>query len=194
MNWSARNARRGGLRRWLQAPGSLSARLVATGQHFTVQVLHQGREPLSVDEACALGKPGHRLGYAREVVLRVDGVPLVFARSVTTHADSLGAWRSLRGLGSRPLADVLFRCVGITRQPLEFASLLRQGRLQRQVCTRWLGATGDDAAQVAFPARRSVFVRRRAALLVMEVFAAPVVHWVWSDTVSNVKTTRRGRV
>jgi chorismate--pyruvate lyase len=188
MNWSACNARRGGLRRWLQAPGSLSARQAATGQHFTVQVLNQGREPLSVDEAYALGMPGQRLGYAREVVLRVDGVPLVFARSVTTHADSLGAWRSLRGLGSRPLADVLFRCVGITRQALEFASLLRQ------VCTRGLGATGEDAAQAAFPARRSVFVRRRAALLVMEVFAAPVVHWVWSEKVSNVKTTRRGRV
>ena len=44
MAWKASPAARGGLRRWLQAPGSLSARLAATGHVFSVQVLAQGRQ------------------------------------------------------------------------------------------------------------------------------------------------------
>lgn len=192
MLWSTRPQARGELRRWLQAPGSLSARLATLGQTFSVQVLKQGRQPLSADEAAALGQPGQRVGYVREVILRVDGQPLVFARSVTTHADSLGAWRSVRGLGSRPLADVLFKRAGIRREPLAFARLGRQGRLQRRVAANWQRATGDDTAQMAFPARRSVFVRRGAALLVMEVFAAPAASWVCSDRILNVTTTDQG--
>lgn len=191
MVWSTRTPARGSLRRWLQAPGSLSARLAATGQRFTVQVLRQGRFPLAADEACVLGRPGHRVGYVREVVLRVDGVAKVFARSVTTHVDSIGAWRPVRGLGSRPLADVLFRQRGIKRRPLEFAGLVPASRLQRQVCAHWHAATGDDTAHGALPARRSVFVHRRAALLVMEVFMAPTSQWDWTESVSKVASTGR---
>ena len=104
--WTATTPRRGNLRRWLQASGSLSARLAASGDKFSVQVLAQGRQALSMDEARALGAGPRRVGYAREVLLRVDDKPMVFARSVTAHTDSVGAWCSVRGLGARPLADV----------------------------------------------------------------------------------------
>lgn len=197
-NWSRRNFARAGLGRWLQAPGSLSARLAATGEVFSVQVLSQGRQPLSLDEARALGGTGYfsgRLsGYAREVVLRVDGVAMVFARSVTTHHDSLGTWRSVRGLGSRPLADVLFRRTDIAREPLAFGKLQPASRLQRHVASQWLDATGQAPDAASLSARRSVFVRRGAALLVMEVFAAGLPQWAWSRSASKVKTTSRRRV
>ena len=181
MAWQAFTPARGGLRHWLQASGSLSARLAATGQHFSVQVLTQGRQPLTLDEAHALGLAGRRLGYAREVVLRVDGQALVFARSVCAHADSLGAWRAVRGLGHRPLADVLFKRSGISRAPLAYCQLPRQSPLQRHVASCWKTATGTALDHPALPARRSVFTRRGAALLVMEVFAAPASHWRWPD-------------
>ena len=174
--WVSRNPIRGKLRRWLQASGSLSARLAATGERFTVQVLNQGRQSLTVDEARALGA-GARAGYAREVLLRVDGVPLVFARSVTRHVDSVGAWRSLRGLGARPLADVLFNRAGMVRSPLTFARLAQTSRLQRHVQACWQAATGQHKVCAAFPARRSVFVWHGAALLVMEVFVADAANW-----------------
>ncbi|MDO9143657.1 chorismate lyase [Rhodoferax sp.] len=179
MAWQAFTPARGGLRRWLQASGSLSARLAATGQHFSVQVLAQGRQPLTLDESCALGLGGRRIGYAREVVLRVDGQAMVFARSVTSHADSVGAWRSVRGLGSRPLADVLFKRAGISRAPLAYSQLKRQSPLQRHVASSWQTATGVVLAHPALPARRSVFTRHGATLLVMEVFAVPAGHWRW---------------
>lgn len=177
MAWLAFTPARGGLRCWLQVPGSLSARLAATGETFGVQVLAQGRQALTPDESRALGLGGRRMGYAREVALSVDGRALVFARSVTAHANSLGAWRSVRGLGSRPLADVLFKRSGILRAPLAYSQLRRQSPLQRHVASCWQAATGLALGHHTLPARRSVFTRRGAALLVMEVFAAPASCW-----------------
>jgi chorismate--pyruvate lyase len=136
---------------------------------------------LTQDEALALGLGRRRLGYAREVVLRVDGKPMVFARSVTAHASAMGAWRSVQGLGNRPLADVLFRHLGICRAPLEFSQPKRHSPLQRHVSTAWLEASGARVSHAALPARRSVFTRHSAALLVMEVFAADAASWHWPD-------------
>ncbi len=185
MGWQSFTPARGGLRRWLQASGSLSARLAATGQTFSVQVLSQGRQALTTDEARALGLCRQRVGYVREVMLRVDGQPLVFARSVTAHTDSLAIWRSVRGLGSRPLADLLFKRSGIMRAPLAYSQLARQSLLQRQVARSWRAATGVTLDHPSLPARRSVFSRRGAALLVMEVFAASTKCWRWPDAGSR---------
>ena len=179
MPWTTRNGYRGDVRRWVGAGGSLSARLAGAGQVFSVQVLHQGRQGLWPDEARAVGLPGPRAGYVREVVLRVDGLPVVFARSVTAHAQSQGPWRSIRGLGTRPLADVLFTRLGLARTPLEFAKLPPASHLRRHVARAWQHATGEAVRPTALPARRSMFTRRGAPLLVMEVFAAERAPWCW---------------
>ena len=170
--WRTTPKATGVMRRWLMASGSLSARLAATGSVFAVQVLQQGRTALSSDEAQALGLGQRRVGYAREVLLRVDGRAVVFARSVTAHGDAVGAWRSVRGLGTRPLADVLFKRSGIARQPLAYRLLRRHAPLQRHVMKSWAAGAKSLGVDAAVPARRSVFVRRGAALLVMEVFVA----------------------
>lgn len=146
-----------------------------------MQVLEQGRKKLRNDEARALGLPSGRSGYVREVVLRVDGVAVVFARSATLHTGSLGPWRSIRGLGTRPLADVLFKRFGPVRTPLEFATLKPTSPLRRHVAKAWQGATGETEAPRALPARRSVFTRRQTPLLVMEVFAAGQAPWCWPN-------------
>ena len=177
--WRHRNVQRGNRKRWLGAPGSLSARLAGAGQRFSVQVLSQGMQALFPDEARALGLARRQPGYVREVLLRVDEVAVVFARSVTTHPHSNGPWRSIRGLGTRPLADVLFRQHGIARTPLQFASLHSASPLRRHVAQAWLGATGAALESRTLPARRSVFTRRAAPLLVMEVFAAAHAPWAW---------------
>lgn len=191
-NWQSFTSRRSALRRWLQATGSLSARLAATGDNFSVQVLNQGRQALTRDEALALGSGECRIGYVREVVLRVDGKAMVFARSVTAHASAMGAWRSVQGLGNRPLADVLFRHLGIRRAPLEFAQPKRHGTLQRHVAKAWLSSTGATLSHSALPARRSVFTRHNAALLVMEVFAADAPQWRWPEE-TTVRRSNPGK-
>lgn len=191
--WKTFTAERGDMRRWIQASGSLSARLAASGRAFSVQVLAQGRQPLSADEATALGALATRSGYAREVLLRVDGEPMVFARSVTAHAHSVGAWRSVRGLGARPLADVLFKRSGISRKRLAFSQLKRQSPVQRHVAQSWQAATGTSLPAQAMSARRSVFVRRGAALLVMEVFAASASAWCGSSGSTMKSSKRKGK-
>ena len=182
MPWSLQNMYRHPVQRWLGAPGSLSARLAGAGQKFSVQVLNQGRQSLRRDEALALGLTGPAIGYVREVVLRVDDMPVIFARSVTAHEHSLGPWRSIRGLGTRPLADVLFKRTGITRTPLEFIKLKPSSPLNRFAAQAWQQATGQSLAQRVLPARRSVFRRSGAQLLVMEVFAAQAQPWCWPAT------------
>lgn len=191
--WTTSTSRRGNLRRWLQASGSLSARLAACGDIFSVEVLAQGRQALSAEEANALGSGAMRVGYAREVLLRVDGKPMVFARSVTAHADSVGAWRSVRGLGVRPLADVLFRQTGISRKPLAFCQMARQSAMQRHVARSWETATGTKLAAHALSARRSVFMRQGAALLVMEVFAAGISAWKCPSGLAMHSSKRKGK-
>ena len=179
MAWTTRNRHRGQRRRWLGASGSLSARLASAGRKFSVQVLDQGLQRLRWDEAQALGLAANRPAYVREVMLRVEDVAVVFARSVTAQARSLGPWRSIRDLGTRPLAELLFNRVGIERKPLQFASLPPASRMRQHVARAWQRATGEAVAPRALPARRSVFMRRGAPLLVMEVFAAPQEPWRW---------------
>lgn len=178
--WGLGGRYRGRVRRWVRAPGSLSARLAANGSTFSVQVLNQGRQNLYRDEARALGLAGVASAYVREVILRVDGGAVVFARSVTPQSQSLGPWRSLRGLGTRPLADVLFRRTGIARGPLQFRQIMPVSGLRRHVSRAWQQATGAAPVPRALPARRSVFKRGGAPLLVMEVFASPQQPWCWS--------------
>lgn len=184
--WTTRNPYHGPLRHWVGASGSLSARLASAGEQYRVQVLQQGRQRLRWDEAQALGLARPQPGYVREVLLRVDGAAVVFARSVTPYGASLGAWRSVRGLGSRPLADVLFKRRGIARTPLEFARIASIGPLQRHVARAWLQGTGAALAVRTLPTRRSVFVRRGAPLLVMEVFADGQTPWGWPTRRTSV--------
>ena len=177
--WSTRNGFARQVRPWLEASGSLSARLAQPGTQFPVQVLNQGMQPLHADEARALGLSGRSMGYVREVVLSVDGVPVVFARSVTSHTHSIGPWRAIRGLGTRPLADVLFKRLGISRTPMAFAHLTPASGLARHVETAWAKSTGQTVKAGVLPARRSVFTRHGAPLLVMEVFASAQHPWGW---------------
>jgi chorismate--pyruvate lyase len=180
MGWTTRNPFRGKVRAWVGATGSLSARLAAAGQGFGVQLLAHGRQALSLDEARALGLSGVQAAYVREVVLHVNGVQVVFARSVTPYAASRGPWRAIRGLGLRPLADVLFARQSVTRSPLVFSALKTSGPLRRQVGHRWQ-RTGSGALPFGtLPARRSVFTQGGVPLLVMEVFASPQAPWNWA--------------
>lgn len=175
--WTRRNTWRNPERAWVGAGGSLTAWLMATGGVFRVEVLRQGRQRLHPAESRALNLPTGRPGYAREVLLRLDDQAVVFARSVTAHAASLGPWRSLRGLGTRPLADILFKRMPARRAPLAFARLSPASALRRDVVKTWRRAAGAPVRSGALPARRSVFMRAGAPLLVMEVFAAPDTPW-----------------
>ena len=76
------------MRAWLASTGSLTARLIAHSSAFRVQRLHQRSALCLADEAGAIGlaRPGRV--WEREVLLRCDGVPVVFAHTVVPVAAS----------------------------------------------------------------------------------------------------------
>ena len=116
------------------------------------------------DEYLALGRAFRELAFVREVVLHSLGKPVVLAHSVASRRDLDGAWRELRGLGTRPLAMMLFNDPRVRRHPFEFARVDRRHPLWKrasQLCGRELPTLW---------ARRSLFMRRGRPLLVTEVF------------------------
>jgi chorismate--pyruvate lyase len=163
-------ARRAVLRQWLDAPGSLSRRLATLGERFEVQTLHQGPRRLSRAEAADLLPHRHIRGWVREVLLRVDGVPWVWARSVVARRALNGPWRALRGLGTRPLADLLFKDPRVRRTPLRRERLAPHGPLACRLARQWRRANEAEPPSGMVWARSSVFHRYGAPLRVMEAF------------------------
>lgn len=164
-------ATRHSLRDWLRAPGSLSRRLARLGQRFEVQVLRQGVAPFRALERAALGLPPRGLTVVREVILRVDGQPLVWARSAVHQRATTGPWRALKGLGSLPLAHLLYDDPYISRSELQPRRLSRHGHTRRHAARQWQAATGAAVSPQMLWSRHSVFSRGGAQLRVMELFA-----------------------
>ena len=166
------------LRGWLQAKGSLTAHLTRGFGPVEVQRSYQGSGRTRVDEALALGlQPGQRV-FVREVVLCCGGQALVRARSVCDRRHLNGVWRGLRGLGSRPLAELLFSDPRVKREPLSFSKLSPHQRHGQMAMKPWGQAMDCTAPQVrpvvkmtALWQRRSVFVLRGARLMVSEIFS-----------------------
>lgn len=165
---------------WLRAPGSLTAHLSRCFGAVRVQRLRQGAGRAQADEARVLGlRPGRRV-HVREVVLRCQGRALVMARSVCEPRHLRGAWRALKGLGSRPLASLLFTDRQVRRLPLSYARLPPHQRRGRGRLSAWQAATGQPWVSAGASGdsgiwqRRSVFRRRGACLLVAEMFSPEV--------------------
>ncbi len=179
-------ASRNSLRDWLRAPGSLSRRLAQLGERFEVELLSQRIAPLRARELEALGRPRHGCTLVREVILRVDGRPLVWARS-SLHASALaGPWRALKGLGPRPLADLLYSDRRVKRSELQPRRLSRYGHTRRQMEKQWLKATDSPASPQMLWSRNSVFSRCGAQLRVMELFAPELASYI--PVISRVMT------
>ena len=170
-------ASRHSLRDWLRAPGSLSRRLARLGERFEVQVLRQAVTPLRAQERAALGMPRRGCTLVREVILRVDGRPLVWARSSLHQAALAGPWKALKGLGNKPLAHLLYADPRVRRSELQPRRLARHGHTRRQMCRQWLAATGAPASPQMLWSRNSVFNRCGAQLRVMELFAPELARW-----------------
>ncbi len=168
--WLAKPAVGGVLHAWLTAQGSLSWRIQARCPAFAVRRVRQERTRPYQDEAGMVGVPAGRHALVREVILRCGEVPVVFAHSVTRTRHLLGAWRSLQGLGSRPLATMLYDDPRILRRPLAFRKLNARHPLYQRAAQVLPGLPSE------LWARRSVFLFKRAPLLVTELFLPAIMH------------------
>lgn len=177
------------LKTWLSAVGSLTKHLQRHGTTFEVKVLYQGVAPLYACEQKDLAHAYAAMGLVREVILLVDGHPVVFARSVTTLSHAHGPWRALKGLGSRPLAQLLFsEKRTVQRSELKSSKITSHGplhgRVVRQLRLSRLFAETKllDLSSTPLWERHSIFKRHGAHLRVMEVFLpSSIVHQRVSD-------------
>jgi chorismate lyase len=155
------------LRRVLLDNGSLTAlvRDFCLDQPFSVRLLTQARQPVSVDERRLLAMMTGQWPLVREVYLCRGKQPLVFARSLVGPRGLEGAWRHLRRQGQRPLGATLFADVRVHRGPLEIGCLPPSHALCRRLRDEALMADGQHLW-----GRRSVFLLRGQPLLVSEFF------------------------
>jgi chorismate lyase len=145
---------------WLTRGGSLTAHLRTLG-HVTVDVTREAVDTPWRDEWRALGVTPRTPVWAREVALKVDGVPFVVAHSIVPLVHSTGVWQSMRRLRTRPLAELLYSDSSVSRSVLVSRSLTARHPLHR------LAACQADVRH-ALVARRSVFERHGAPLMVTE--------------------------
>ncbi|NVM74959.1 chorismate--pyruvate lyase [Duganella sp. SG902] len=160
---------------WLTEDGSLTARLKEHSDSFRVQCLHQRVERCLSDEAAAIGM--HRPGrvWEREVLLRCDNTPVVFAHTVVPMSATAADWPLFSALGERSLGTTLFGDPLVRRGVLEFARLREGHPLARRARAALAPAALD--AHILY-ARRCLYRRRQGTLLVTEVFLPSVLELI----------------
>lgn len=144
---------------WLYVDkGSLTRRLTELAEGaFSVTPLTEGWQPLRDDECAALGVANGSEGWVREVYLRGQQEPWVFARSVAARNALEQSGLDLPHLGSRSLGELLFSDRAFTRGPLQ----------ARRYPEAWLP---QDRREPQLWARRSCFSQGDLQVLVAEVF------------------------
>jgi chorismate--pyruvate lyase len=169
------------VRRWLLDDGSLTQHLVNTGRRFSVERWRQHWTGVALDERRFLGMGLRERAMVRQVILRLDGEAVVYARSVFPARSLRGPLLHLRRLAHQSLGAFLFARTDMRRSPFELALLdgddpyLPPGL--RQAGQAW--------------ARRSCFVVADQPLLVSEVFLEGFRGW---DAVMPLHRSRRGLV
>ena len=160
----------GAMLAWLRAGDSLTARLIAHSAVFRVQRLHQRTALCLADEAGAIGMARVGRVWEREVLLRCDGRPVVFAHTVVPMAANATDWPMFNALGERSLGSTLFGDPQVRRGELEFARL----RPGHPLARRARAALGDTSQDSIYYARRCLYRRHLGTLLVTEVFLPAV--------------------
>lgn len=154
------------MRDWLTNRASLTARLVARCQQFRVQRLHQKLAICLADEYAEIGLHRAQKVLEREVLLRCDDVAMVYAHTVLPMTASASEWPLFAALGEKSLGTTLFNDPLVERCALHYAKLRPDHALMQRI--QKLQLLTD--CSVSLLARRSVFRRKGACLLVTEVF------------------------
>ncbi|PUA28191.1 MAG: chorismate--pyruvate lyase [Cellvibrio sp. 79] len=162
------------LQHWLSDPGSLTARLIAKSQgEFQVEVVRQVVGRPRLNECQVLGIRSTSLALIREVILKGNNQPWVFARSLLPLSSLTGELRHLRKQTNRPLGAFLFSQPHLVRSPIAIAAISRDHAY----------VPAHLAGSEPLWGRRSVFSLDGKPLLVSEVFLPDFV-----NSLSNQKT------
>lgn len=153
---------------WLTKPNALTAGLRTLGK-LELKVLAEYSSTADETENWMLNESIHLTSlWVREIVMSLDGMPVVAARSLCKLSASQHEWAAMRGLSNRPLADLLYSDPNIRRSNFCFIDARDNVHLS-QLCQ-----TAFDIQEVplnSYQTRASKFTRKGKSLIVMESFA-----------------------
>src|SRR5699024_7302595 len=124
---------------------------------------------LSADEAPLIQRPISQAIWVREIIMHIDATAAVIARSLTPLVASRQQWAGMRGLATRPLADLLYHDPEIHRSSFCTAQLASDQPLFPTV-TATLPELSESESVQTLLARCSTFWRADQPLLVEECF------------------------
>lgn len=142
------------IKSWLSETGSITTRLQKQGK-LTVEVLFDRWDKATPKERKKLNLTPRTKVRVREVILSLNNIPVIYARSIIPATVLKGQWRRLTKIGRQPLGSFLFKNGHMCRGNIEVTQLPVESfpHLDEPV---W--------------ARRSVFSRYGQGVLVNEAF------------------------
>lgn len=154
---------------WLTEPASLTEKIIAYSQSFSVKVLREYQTHAYADEIAWLDINPHDLVWCREVLLMANLQPMVFAHTVTAMKHLSGAWHRLSTLGNQSLGQFLFEDNRLERSDIQVTKLSSEHPLNLEAKTNRTPSLVKSACPQLW-ARRSCFVSQSSPLLISEVF------------------------
>ena len=139
---------------WLTTSHSITAKLRQAGQ-LRVEVLSDDWQAPSPRERLRLGLKNREIARVRTVILYVNEIPVVYARSIIPARSLRGTWRYLPYLDNRPLGGYVYKSKRLRRSSTEVVKL-PAGLILNCEDSLW--------------ARRSVFIEYGPGILVNEAF------------------------
>ena len=159
---------------WLSDTGSLTQKIESViGQKLEVLVLQGCRQNLNSDESRYFHFKIKRCRL-REVLLCINGIPLVMARSIIPNSSSSGSNHEVLRLGKKPLGAVLFaktRMHSKKKSHRVISRLDKKSALWKKCFQQY-----PELPSVSW-ARRTLYQLKGRPLLVSEVFLPALLNY-----------------
>jgi chorismate--pyruvate lyase len=154
MTWLTLPTVKGKAFSWLTEEGSLTERLKEEFGNIKVDVMYEGYISENKSE------------YLREVIIRSDDLPMIYAKTLLKKSDLEDAWSCLKSLGQQSLANILFKDPKIFRHSLSYQICKPSDALYLHL--KSLSLVHEDVIWL----RQSEWEREGKMLLLVEVFLA----------------------
>lgn len=149
---------------WLNRSGTLTAGLRQLGE-VKIHILNESPSPMCEEDKIALQKPHTTLIWVREIVMNINDLPCIWARSITPIQASRSVWRGIRHLNTHPLAEILYHDPRIHRGDFTMTRIHPASVLYRKLRLYF-----PEQIHQAHYARRSIFYKNAIPLMVTECF------------------------
>jgi chorismate lyase len=152
MSWLTSPKVKGDELSWLTEEGSLTERLKKEFDDVKVEIVYEGVYVLD------------KTFYTREVLLKSNGSPKIFARTLVKIEDLQESWSSLKNLGDQSLATVLFNSPDIKKTSVFYKELFLDDSMFVHINSL------SPIDKKSLWARRSSWEKQGAKLELIEIF------------------------